>query len=287
MLEHALEALVRIEAEIRTPSPDAVLPPLRRALGLDDFGELMISLPMAEFPMLSRALPPMASETIQNEWTGANGIALLRHSAAFVRTVAYSYTRLTRRPLDGARMLDYGCGYGRLARLMYYFTDPANLFGVDPWDRSIEICREAGLGANFLLSDYLPRSLPVPDIRFDLIYAFSVFTHLSPRAIAASLAACRRAIAADGVLVITVRPVEYWDAPLYAQQDMSALRATHRATGFAFAPHQRPPVDGDITYGDTSMTAGWLAANFPDWEVVGTDRSLDDPYQIYVFLRPR
>jgi hypothetical protein len=35
------------------------------------------------------------------------------------------------------------------------------------------------------------------------------------------------------------------------------------------------------------MTPEWLAAEFPRGRLAGLDRSLDDPYQIYVFLQPR
>ena len=185
-------------------------------------------------------------------------------------------------------MLDFGCGYGRLARLMYYFTDPENLFGVDPWDRSIEICRADGLGENFRQSEYLPDSLPVLRTDFDFIYAFSVFTHLSRRAAERALDVCRRNIAADGVMLITIRPAEYWDldASIHGLADTSQLRAAHRRTGFAFSPHHRSAVDGDVTYGDASMTIAWLADTFPRWRIKMVDRSLEDPYQIYVFLCP-
>jgi len=35
------------------------------------------------------------------------------------------------------------------------------------------------------------------------------------------------------------------------------------------------------------MTTRWIEANFPAWEVAMVDRSFDDPYQIYVALKPR
>jgi SAM-dependent methyltransferase len=289
MFEYVREALYEIEASISTPSLKAVLPRLRSRLGLDDFGELMWSMPLQEFPKLSQALPRMASTDVQTQWTGAHGLSLLRQSANFVRSATYNYTKLSGRLLDRASILDYGCGYGRLARLMYYFTDPENLFGVDPWDRSIEICHEDGLDANFRLSEYLPESLPLPRGNFDFIYAFSVFTHLSLRATWKALEVCRRYIASDGVMLITIRPIEYWDldTSIHGLRDISPLHAAHREQGFAFSPHNRPAVDGDITYGDTSMTFEWIEANFPQWRITTVDHSLEDAFQIYVFVQPR
>ena len=62
------------------------------------------------------------------------------------------------------------------------------------------------------------------------------------------------------------------------------LIASHRQAGFAFLPHVRAAVDGDITYGDTSMSFEWIRRAFPTARLLGIDRSLQDPYQIYVFL---
>src|SRR5258708_6829034 len=171
---------------------------------------------------------------------------------------------------------------------MYYFKNEEKFYGVDPWDRSIEICREFGLKTNFLVSDYLPASLPVGGAKFDLIYAFSVFTHLSQRAATTSLNTLRRYIADDGMLCITIRPVEYWHHdPHTSPEQKVRFAAAHREAGFAFNPHNREAIDGDITYGDASMTLEWLERSFPQWSIRATDRSLDDAFQRYVFMVPR
>jgi SAM-dependent methyltransferase len=287
MFEHVREVLVALETSSAVTTRDAAFAGLRR-LGIDDFGEVQLSMPDPAFPKLSGLLPAMASEEVQRNWTGNAGVDLLKQTSTFVRTLSFSFARLTGRSLEQASILDFGCGYGRIARLFYYFTDEARLVGVDPWNRSIELCREAGMGAHFHVSDYLPTALPVGDQKFDLIYAFSVFTHLSPRAATAALRTLRRYVAKDGMLTITIRPVEYWQIDPHASAEQRAsLPALHREQGYAFLPHNRPPVDGDVTYGDSSMTLEWLELRFPEWQIRGTDRSLDDPYQRYVHLTPR
>jgi SAM-dependent methyltransferase len=286
MFEYAYATAKKIDAELSGLLLTDALRSLRQ-LGLDDFSELLASMPDPMLPNLSRVLPHMVSSEVQINWTGTHGLSLLKQTNNFARVAAYNFTRLTGRPLDGARILDFGCGYGRIARLMYYFTDPEHLIGVDPWDRSIELCHEAGFGDNFRQSDYLPRDLPVGDTRFDLIYAFSVFTHLSERATRQALDTLRGYVRDDGLLLITIRPVEYWSVGCPDNDAATALAAQHRQVGFAFQPHDREQVEGDITYGDTSMTAEWLAAEFPRWRLAGLDHSLDDPYQVYVLLQPR
>jgi SAM-dependent methyltransferase len=286
LIEVVQSKLRAIESDPAINSRETALSALR-ALGIDDFGYVLMSMPDPQFPKLSGLLPKMATDEVQRNWTGSNGETLLRQTCAFVRSAAFNYTKFTGRTLGGASILDYGCGYGRIARLMYYFSDPSNLIGVDPWDRSIAICREDGLGKNFLQSAYLPTELPVGTAAFDFIYSFSVFTHLSERATRMSLSVLAKYLKPGGLLAITIRPVEYWP------HDPSALKAgaverqiaLHRENGFSFLPHDRPAVDNDVTYGDTSLTTEWLAEKFPFLTVKGNDRSLEDPYQYYVFLQ--
>jgi len=258
-----------------------------RVLGLSDFGELMISLPNKNYPKISKLLPQMASDEVQKNWTGSCGYTLLNQSLDFVRSLVYNYAKYTGKSLEDSKILDFGCGYGRIARLLYYFVNEENYFGVDPWDKSIQICNESGLTKNFLVSDYLPSELPVEENKFNLIFAFSVFTHLSERAMSTSLNTLSNYLNPNGIIAITIRPVEYWDIDVHAKEKklVNEQKKLHQQNGFSFLPHNRDAVDGDITYGDTSMTLAWLKGKFPKFSVVGIDRSLNDAYQIYVFLK--
>ncbi len=258
-----------------------------RKVGLDDFGLILIGMPNYKYPKLSKLLPSMASEKVQREWTGNVGAPLLIQTNTFIRFLATSYLSLTKNDLVNAKVLDFGCGYGRMVRSLYYYVDPENIAGVDPWDLSIEQCHIHGIESNISQSDYLPEDLPVAIRQFDIIYAFSVFTHLSELAARKSLDTLRKFISPDGILMITIRPIEYWHTDTnIAENRRLTLEDDHRKKGFAFHPHDRYSVDGDITYGDTSMTLEWIRDNFPDWEVVLSDRPLNDPYQIYLALRP-
>jgi SAM-dependent methyltransferase len=278
-----------VEHRLKPTSTRAEALKALRVLSLEEFGRFMISLPDTNFPKLSAVLPRMASEDTQKGWTGASGPALLAQSLDFVNSAASNYADLTQKDLRDATILDYGCGYGRLSRLMYYFVDEAQYFGVDPWDRSIEICNSDGLTDQFMLSNYLPTELPVGATQFDFIFAFSVFTHLSERATKASIDTLTRYLTADGILLITTREMSYWAQHFKTRKpDKTAeFEAAHQAHGFAFRPHARPAIDGDVTYGDTSMTQAWFEASFPSLEVVRTDRAASDPFQTYWFLKKR
>ena len=259
-----------------------------RTIGLNDFAAVLWSTPLSRYPRVSSLLPRMASAEVQRTWTGADGATLLAQSLSFMRSVCCNYSALTGKTLTGKRILDFGCGYGRITRLCYFYSD--DVWSVDPWDDALGLCREAGLTRNLHKSDELPSTLPVPD-GFDLIVAFSVLTHMSERATKTALKAMRGHLQPGGVACITIRPIEYW-ARGYSSPRKASVRsavremeARHRGAGFAFTPHNREPVDGDITFGDTSMTTDWFVKNNPEWSIAAYDRSIDDPMQRYLFLQ--
>jgi len=258
-----------------------------RHLSIEQLGELLLDVP-ARFGALKAALPEMPSDQFQREWTGSSGHALLRQSCAFVRSMERAYKRLTGRPLEGRTILDYGCGWGRLLRLMYRFSRPEQIYGVDPWDLPIETCRRTRVLGNLAQCDEVPPALPFEGVTFDLVYAFSVFTHLSEKTADAVLRAIRRRIDGKGLLVLTIRPVNYWSVHSHYPPGTSIelMRTRHRELGFAFIPHERPPIDGDVTFGDTSIALDYIERNWTEWQLAGTERNKIDPYQLVLFLRP-
>lgn len=281
MLELFAEELDRCDRRLAA-DPAGSLPEILAAVPLEVFAELLLGVP-ERWPALAARLPTMAPDEVQRNWTGNCGAPLMQTSLAFVRQLLALRGRQGCRPAAEARVLDFGCGWGRLLRLLLKEVPADRLHGVDPMPESIALCREHGLPCQLALSDYLPRELPFAG-PFDLIYAFSVFTHLSERTARLALATLRTVIAADGLLCLTIRPVEYWAATGSAAAADHAAR--HRATGFAFLPHTLAPIDGEITYGDTSLTLAALAGLAPGWRVAAVEWSAVDALQVLVALRP-
>jgi ubiquinone/menaquinone biosynthesis C-methylase UbiE len=278
----------RAEALAGTGDVAAVLACLRRLSALD-FGMLHLDMPQPAFPNLSRMLPRMASEEVQRAYTGSAGYDMFRQTKDFVLRLQVHFERICRRPLDGATILDYGCGWGRLARMMMYYTNPDRFWGVDPAVEAIELCRTDGILGHLAVSDYLTQDLPVGDAQFDLMYSYSVFTHTSRRATLTALAALRRHIKPDGLLVLTVRPVEIWNLGTFGENenaDTDALIAEFERTGFAFLPNIHYTTDGDHTYGVTSIAPRWITENAPGWKLVAQDRG-EDHQQYILMLQPQ
>jgi SAM-dependent methyltransferase len=280
--QYAREYLRR--AEVAATGPQALNECLSilRGLPLDDFGEIMISMPSAEMPRISKVLPAMASVEVQRHWTGADDLVLLAQTNMFVRIVAQNFQELCGRRLGDSRILDFGCGYGRILRAMYYFADPDKVFGCDPSDHSIELCRQARIPSPIAMSDNLPTTLPFNG-KFDLIYAFSVFTHLSERATNAALGTLQKQLSDDGLLVITIRPVEYWSFDKNVSEvEAEQFVSLHNRAGVAFKPY----IDrADVTFGDTSLSLEYIQRSFPALRVAKIERTQLDPYQLLVFVK--
>lgn len=276
------------EEQAVSGSVNSVLQILRR-LCFSEFNEFFTHLPSEEYPALSRLLPAMSSDAVQVSWTGGSGNSMLYATIDFVRIINIQFNEICRRPMHNIRILDYGCGYGRLIRAMYYFTNPENIYGVDPWDKSIDICQNDRLLGRILQSDYLPVELPIPDQFFDLIYAFSVFTHTSLKATKSALAVLRKHITPGGLLILTTRPIEYWNLmekgnePGFSIDDQITQ---HNDVGFSyFGSSWNMPADGESIFGHTSMTPEWIMQNFPEWNIRSYDKGMDQ-HQLIFILTP-
>lgn len=256
------------------------------AMPLDDFGLVLLD-PLPDHPFLRSLLPTMASEEVQNTWTGSSGMTLLRQSLIFMRGLDAAMAKWRGRSLAGASVLDYGCGWGRLLRLLSHYTEASKIFGVDPWQASIDQCEQHGVWGTIRQSEYLPEALPV-DEQVDIAFAFSVFTHTSERAARAALGALRKTVKREGLLIFTARGREFWDFKTENPGTTAdTLKKSHEERGFAFNGHGVTH-EGEWLYGDASMSQDFARRMLEDtgWRWLGYDRSLADMYQIWIIAEP-
>lgn len=270
------------EAGFPHTSPED-LPALLASVPLDVFALLATYRP-ARWPRLAAWLPDMPEDDVQLGMTGAVGEAVMLKAAGFVRRLLPACAAYMGRPLNEARVLDYGIGWARVARLFYKFTPTDRLHGVDAWPASLGMAELAGFRGPLALIDPVPDALPFQE-RFDLVYAFSVFTHLSERTARAAVRAIRAGMADDGLFALTVRPGDFWRESERPEAD--ARLAEHAARGFAFQPADVPPTrDGDVPYGDSSTTLDYIRGEWPEFEIAAVEINGADPYQMIVLLRP-
>ena len=116
---------------------------------------------------------------------------------------------LTRAGMELARLqrlLDFGCGCGRVVR--NWSGLPTEIHGCDVDPRLVSWCREHLSFGHFAVNGVRP-PLGYPDEMFDLVYALSVFTHLPAALQGTWIAELRRVLRPGGWLLITTHGTRY------------------------------------------------------------------------------
>jgi SAM-dependent methyltransferase len=254
-----------------------------------DLWAMLLTREYEAYTNIRALLPDVPEPSLQELWNGASGVPLARQGLAFYRVLRQRYERHGPGRLEEACVLDFGCGWGRLTRFLARDVAPGCLYGCDPVERILDVCRSSRVPATVARSQFVPEQLPF-DERFELAYAFSVFTHTSERAHLACLRALHAALAPGGVLIVTVRPAEYLRlSPTLAAvaADPAALAMESR---FLFAAHPAEPSHlqydgGEMTYGETIVTLPYVRERWSEWfELVGVDVLVEDLYQVAITL---
>jgi ubiquinone/menaquinone biosynthesis C-methylase UbiE len=103
----------------------------------------------------------------------------------------------------GQRILDFGCGSGRMIRWLRGLAEGSEIWGVDIRAEHVLWCREhLRPPFHFAVTTIVPH-LPFEDRYFDLIYAGSVFTHIDDL-VDSWLLELRRVLRPGGLLYLTI-----------------------------------------------------------------------------------
>jgi len=258
-----------------------------------DLWAVLLSGQFEAYPNIRATLPRTPDVSIQARWNGWTGLKLLNESKAFYRRVRELCSAYSDRPLSDSRILDFGCGWGRLTRFFARDVAPGALFACDPVEEILDVCRETGVPAHVARCDFVPERLPFEE-RFDLVFAFSVFTHLSEAAHEASLRAIHASLAPGGLLVATIRPTAYLDHcdAMRPLRDSPAENPGGEPR-YLFVPHPAEPDHpqfggGQMTYGETVIPLSYVRRRWaPAFELLDVGLLTEDVYQVVLTLRKR
>ncbi len=99
------------------------------------------------------------------------------------------------------RILEWGCGPGRVIRHLPSLLPDSEIYGSDYNDESVEWCKTAIPNVKFTHNQLRP-PLPFEDNLFDVVYAISVITHLSEQGNIDWITELSRILKPDGILVL-------------------------------------------------------------------------------------
>jgi ubiquinone/menaquinone biosynthesis C-methylase UbiE len=149
-------------------------------------------------------IPSFPSEEIQTRFTGVSNLSTMRQAFEFYKIIQKACAKFNHPIPSMGAILDFGCGWGRIIRIFMRDIDPAKLYGIDCINEMIDLCKETNPWCNFSVNDPQPPT-QLEANSFDLIYAYSVFSHLSENTSASWIKEFHRILKPGGVSILTTR----------------------------------------------------------------------------------
>jgi ubiquinone/menaquinone biosynthesis C-methylase UbiE len=180
-------------------------------IGLDEWFELVSQSYLT--PPVSyngKTLPAFPSDTIQANTTGQSGVATLQSAYIFYKDCINTFEEFGKSVTESNRILDFGVGWGRIARFFLRELPLENIHGVDVTPEFTSICRETFQSENFFTCQPQPPT-NLPDNHYDYIVGYSVFSHLSEVACMAWMQEFNRILVPGGIVALTTRGRPFFD----------------------------------------------------------------------------
>ena len=158
-------------------------------------------------------------------------------------------------------ILDWGCGCGRVLRHWSELRGP-RVCGCDINRTMVEWCQENLPFAKVSVTEIAP-PLPYPGSSFDLVYAFSVFTHLPEDLQHAWMAECLRVLAPGGYLLLSTLGEYYASLERLTESERRAFAGGElvvlyeRSAGTSLCSAYHPP-----EYVHRKLAAGFDVVSF-------------------------
>jgi SAM-dependent methyltransferase len=147
-------------------------------------------------------MPSFPSAEIQSTFVGQSHEDAINAAWLFYKLMSERWKQYGLRIGRQSYVLDFGCGWGRLARMFLRDVPASHIYCADAWDLALDVCRNTGVPGQMIRLEAMPPS-HLPTAQFDLAFAYSVFSHLSPKAHLAWRTELARVMKPNGLLFIT------------------------------------------------------------------------------------
>ena len=256
--------------------------------------------------------PGLPEEKIQVTIIGSSGKNSLNEGKYMYqeirRIAALQNKKFDRR----TKFLDFACGYARMIRFFMKDIHPGNLYGSDVTSEFIKICYDTFGGNNrwcFKRKILFDINNPFPPLKyrkryFDIIMAYSLFSHLSEDAHLAWLKEFLRILKPDGLLFLTLRQqsfltglkelsIENGDISDYEKRLVDNLATDSIQESFNSGEYIYHPTGGGYKmahdfYGETVIPDEYIHKRWGEWfDVVEHYDDTQRLPQAFICLKPK
>ena len=199
-----------------------------------------------------------------------------------------------------SNILDFGCGTSRILRYMIEFLPGPQYYATEVFDKNIEWGRRAFPEIRYLHQSNHP-PLDFPDGKFDIIYAYSIFTHFEENLHLRWLSELHRILKDRGLIILTIHgePVlrrckaekAVREAMCVQGQNYRKLRKRFYKYGYAFytcydrANLSKGGLDPDI-FGITYISNEYMQKNWSrKFQILEHDEGAIINWQDWVVMR--
>ena len=155
-------------------------------------------------------MPGFPPENVQKQFVGSSYEDAIREGYNFFLIIKKYAVKYGISIESTTKILDFGCGWGRITRILLKDFDPENIYGVDVDPQIISICKDTIDDINFFPCNASP-PLDFADNTFDIIYAYSVFSHLSEDYALQWIREFSRILKPGGILLATTQSGRFLD----------------------------------------------------------------------------
>jgi ubiquinone/menaquinone biosynthesis C-methylase UbiE len=155
-------------------------------------------------------LPGFPDAETQINSVGAVGKSNLIEAYIFFQDVVKHFSSSPNWKSDDKVILDFGCGWGRIARFFLLYFKPENILGIDIDEELLNVCRNTFNGSKFYKCLAFPPTTFEND-SIDFIVGYSVFSHLSEMACHQWMEEFKRILKTGGTVALTSRGRPFFD----------------------------------------------------------------------------
>lgn len=155
-------------------------------------------------------LPGFPPDIIQTNTTGQAGVNTLKEAFVFYQDCVENFALLGKPMERDNHLLDFGVGWGRIARFFMRELPLSNIHGMDVMRDFVDICKDTFKSDNFYATTPFPPST-MKTGSFDFIIGYSVFSHLSERACREWMQEFHRITTPGALVALTTRGRHFFD----------------------------------------------------------------------------